>query len=41
VRRGISPHWQRDIHFTEAGNELLADAMYRWLAKSAPRSPAR
>ena len=30
-RRGFAPRWSRDPHFNALGNEVIADAMYRWL----------
>lgn len=33
--RGVSTHFERDIHFNKAGNKLLGAAMYRWIASAA------
>jgi len=32
-RKGVSPQWKHDGHFNEAGHELFAQAMYRWMVK--------
>lgn len=32
-RKGIATRWAQDQHFNEMGNEMFADAMYRWMLK--------
>lgn len=29
---GISPRWKYDAHFNKAGNEMLAESLYQWMA---------
>ncbi len=36
-RRGIATRWAHDGHFNETGNEIFAEAMYRWLAVEGTR----
>ena len=33
--RGISTRWVHDSHFNEAGNEIFAEVMYKWLREDA------
>jgi hypothetical protein len=30
-RKGVATHWAHDDHFSEAGNRILADALYEWI----------
>ncbi|HEY6930292.1 MAG TPA: hypothetical protein VJA66_11500, partial [Thermoanaerobaculia bacterium] len=34
-RKGVATRWAHDGHFNEAGNRILADALYQWIGESA------
>jgi hypothetical protein len=35
---GTSTRWARDAHFNEAGNEILANALFRWISQNSKAS---
>ena len=35
-RRGIATHWKYDLHFNEAGNRILAEALSDWIDRHPP-----
>jgi hypothetical protein len=41
ARQQGSIHWPHDYHFNDAGNEVLAAAMVRWMLEFADREPGK
>ena len=35
---GVSTRWAHDGHFNEAGNQILAKALFKWIAQNSPAS---